>query len=708
MIVKLCKVLGILFWVGILLACGNEPAPLEQAVPPVQRTGLTDGDDWHVEAAAQPETITDAMGFVWQTEQFADVQILRYQVPGWDQLSLRQKQLAYYLTQAGLAGRDIMWDQNYRHNLAIRKLLETIYTSYTGNHDALGWRRFESYLKRIWFANGIHHHYANTKFVPGFSREYFLELARGSGVEVSAEFMAVIFDPAVAAKKVELDPDKGLLESSAVNFYAPGLTTAEVEAYQRTLVDPADPTPISHGLNSRLEKDNAGRIIERVWKSGGLYGSAIDAIIRWLERAVTVAENDAQAAALEKLIEYYRTGDLRLWDAYNILWTGTTGGDIDYINGFVEVYADPLGYRGAYETIVQIKDFDSSARMRVLMDHASWFEHHAPFLDAHKRKDVVGIVYNVVNVVGEAGDASPSTPVGVNLPNADWIRARHGSKSVSIGNIEQAYLETSGTLLADEFAHDEQEIEWNRLYGEQVDQLHTALHEVIGHASGMLEPGVGDPSETLKNYASTIEEGRADLMSLYFMPDPKLIELGLLPSPDAGRCAYDDYIRNGLLQQLRRLEPGADIEEAHMRNRAWIARWVLEQGRADQVIAEVKRDNQTYYDIRDYEKLRALFGRLLREVQRIKSQGDYAVARALVENFGVKVDPALHAEVLARAEKLKIPPYAGFINPRLEQVLDSAGNIIDIRLEYPQDFATQMLSYSKQYGFLPGPMTDAP
>jgi len=682
-----------------LSACGRGiPSAASSTRQSVSRSSVS--EDWQLAQADEPQTIVDASGFVWQTEQFADIQILRYQVPGWDQLDLKQKLLAYYLTQAGLAGRDIKWDQNYRYNLALRQLLEAIYMRYPGDHRTLGWRRFEIYLKRIWFANGIHHHYANTKFTPEFSRDYFLEIARASGVEISTGMMAVIFDGHIDAKKVELDPAKGLVEGSAVNFYAPGLTTPEVESYQRRLVNPNDPMPISYGLNSRLEKDAGGKIIERVWRSGGLYGSAIDAIIGWLEQAKTVTENPAQATALVKLIDYYRTGDLRLWDEYNILWTAATGGDLDYINGFVEVYDDPLGYRGAYETIVQVKDEASSARMRVLMDNARWFEQHSPILEQHKRQDVIGIVYNVVNVVGEAGDASPSTPVGVNLPNADWIRARYGSKSVSLGNIEQAYRATAGSLLTDEFANDDQEKTWDRQYGDQVDPLMTALHEVLGHASGKLEPGVGDPGDTLKSYASTIEEGRADLVSLYFLPDPKLVEWGLLASTEAANSGYDGYIRNGLLEQLRRLEQGADIEEAHMRNRAWISRWVLAQGRADNVIVELKRGNKSYYDIRDYDKLRTLFGRLLREVQRIKSQGDYNAARALVEDYGVKVDPALHTEVLARAAQLKIPPFAGFINPTLVPIKDADGNITDIRLEYPRDFAEQMLYYSKHYSFL--------
>jgi dipeptidyl-peptidase-3 len=692
--------LWFVFLCGGLLSCGGDAPTSGPAELPKKTMTTLPQDDWQAAPAAGGEVITDANGFIWQTERFADVQILRYQVAGWDRLSLRQKQLAYYLTQAGLAGRDIMWDQNYRHNLAIRAALEAVYTRCDGDRNTLGWRRFETYLKRLWFASGIHHHYSNIKFTPEFSRDYFREIVKTSGVEIRDELMEVIFNPELDPKKVELNPDKGLLEHSAVNFYAPDITTAEAQHYYQEKSDAADPTPVSHGLNSRLARDENGRIYEQVWKSDGRYGAAIREIIVWLEQAQSVAENDRQAQALEKLIAYYRAGDLKLWDEYNILWTGTTEGDIDYINGFVEVYDDPLGYKGSYESIVQVKDAENSRRMRVLMEHAGWFEQNSPVMDEHKRDDVVGIVYNVVNVVGEAGDASPSTPVGVNLPNANWIRSRYGSKSVSLGNIEQAYRETSGTLLADEFAHDEQEKEWNRSHGDIVDPLKTALHEVIGHASGRIEEGVGEHHTTLKNYASTIEEGRADLMALYFLMDPKLVEMGLLPSADAAKSGYDTYIRNGLLQQLRRIEPGADIEEAHMRNRAWISRWVLEQGRGNNVIAEVRRDNKTYYDIRDYQSLRGLFGRLLREVQRIKSQGDYAAARTLVETYGIKADPALHTEVRARSEKLNIPPFAGFLNPVLTPVLDDAGNIIDVKLEYARDFAEQMLYYSQNYGYL--------
>lgn len=699
--VNYSKTIGIISLVLVLFACGDEAQPPSQSQPIAEEAEVTrSGEDWQPAVKHEPDSVVGADGFVRQTERFADIQVLRYKVPGWDKLSLRQKQLVYYLNQAGMAGRDIMWDQNYRHNIEIRKLLESIYTQYKGDRNTRGWQRFETYLKRIWFANGIHHHYSNAKFQPEFSKQYFAEIAAESGVDVRSEILDVIFNPDIDAKKVELDPGKGLLENSAVNFYAPDVTTADAEAFYRQKIDPADTTPVSYGLNSRLAKNSEGEVYEQVWKLDGMYGDAIAGIIGWLEKAISVAENDQQAGAFEKLIEYYRTGDLKAWDEYNILWVNTVGGDIDYINGFVEVYNDPLGYRGSYENVVQIKDFDNSARMKVLMDNAEWFEGSSPIMDRHRREDVVGIVYNVVNVAGETGDASPSTPVGINLPNANWIRSSYGSKSVSLGNIEEAYRESSGTILIDEFANDEQEKEWYREYGSIVSPLSTALHEVIGHASGKLEPGVGTPKETLKNYSSTIEEGRADLMSLYFITDPKMVEMGLLPSMDAGRYAYDRYLRNGLLQQLRRIEPGADIEEAHMRNRAWISHWVFEKGMPDNVIAEIKRDGKTYYDVRDYEKLRELIGQLLREVQRIKSQGDFEAARDLVENYGVKVDPELHREVLDRAEKLDIAPYGGFINPILEPVLDSEGNIVDIELDYVDDFAEQMLYYSEHYGYL--------
>lgn len=653
-------------------------------------------------AATNSDTApAEEQAFNWEVEKFADVGMLRYRVPGWQQLSLAQKQFAYYLVQAGLAGRDMMWDQNYRHNLAIRQVLENIYTTYDGDKTAPPWHQFVDYLKRVWFSNGIHHHYAMTKHVPEFSRDYFVQLAKATDTTVSDQLLVVIFDPAVDAKKVALDAEAGLLEKSAVNFYAPSLTTTEVINYYAKKMDKTDAKPISYGLNSRLVKNAQGEIEEHTWKVDGLYGAAIQRVVDWLEKASGVAENPAQAEALQTLIAYYRSGDLKLWDKYNIQWTEATDGDIDYINGFVEVYNDPLGYRGSYENIVQIKDFEASRRMQTLMQNAQWFEDNAPLMDAHKRQAVVGISYNVVSVVGAAGDSSPSSPTGVNLPNANWIRASVGSKSVSLGNVQEAYEESSGGDLLREFAHDEDEVKRGEQYGALATKLSTALHEVIGHASGQLETGVGTPKETLQNYSSTIEEGRADLTALYYSLDPKMVELGVIPSLGVGKARYDGYIRVGLLSQLRRIQRGEVIEEAHMRNRAWISRWVLEQGAADQIIVAAQRDGKTYYDIRDYNKLRDLFGQLWREVQRIKSQGDYAAAKALVEGYGVKVNPKVHKQVLARAEALNIPPYQGFVNPILIPVVDSAGHISDITLEYAGDFAEQMLYYSKNYSFLP-------
>lgn len=637
--------------------------------------------------------------FQYLSERFADLKIIRYQIPGFDQLTLDQKKLVYYLTQAGLSGRDIIWDQNYRHNLAIRTALENIIESYEGDKTSDDWNNFMVYTKRVWFSNGIHHHYANDKFNPAFSRDYFNELLSSTGTELDEAIVDVIFDPSVDAKKVNLDASKGLLIASATNFYDPDVTSAEVEDFYNRMIDKSDETPISYGLNSKIIKEN-GQLKEAVWKSGGLYGDAIDQIIYWLEKAVTVAENEAQGNALELLIEYYRTGDLEIWDDYNIAWTKATEGDIDYINGFVEVYNDPLGYRGSFEMIVQIKDFDASERMQVLSDNVQWFEDNSPILDAHKKENVVGVSYKVVTVAGESGDASPSTPIGVNLPNANWIRANHGSKSVSLGNIINAYrgAGTPGSLA--EFTFSDEERLRAEQHAELGDKLHTALHEVIGHASGQLEPGIGTPKETLKNYASTLEEGRADLVALYYLLDPKLVELGLIPSLEVGKEEYDGYIRNGLMQQLRRLEPGKDVEEAHMRNRQMIAKWVYEKGQPDNVIERKSVDGKTYFVINDYEKLRVLFGELLREIQRIKSQGDFEAGRALVENYGVKVDQELHQEVLDRYAKLNVSPYGGFINPELVPVTDEEGNITDINVEYPDDFTRQMMSYSERYGFL--------
>lgn len=638
--------------------------------------------------------------FLWQTEQFADIKIMRYKIPDFEQLTLDQKKLVYYLTQAGLSGRDIIWDQNYRHNLAIRNALENIVKNYQGDKNDTSWQQFMTYTKRVWFSNGIHHHYGMEKFEPGFSKEYFQELLAATGTPLKDEIVEVIFDSSIDRKKVNLNPEKGLLAGSATNFYDPDITSQEVDSFYKKSIDKNASAPISYGLNAKLIKDENGQLEEEIWKSGGMYGPAIDEIIGWLEKATAVAENESQKKGLELLIQYYKTGSLKTWDDYNVVWASSTEGDIDYIHGFIEVYNDPMGYRGSYESIVQIKDFEASDRMKTLSDHAQWFEDHSPIMDEHKKANVVGVSYKVVNVAGESGDASPSTPIGVNLPNANWIRARHGSKSVSLGNIIDAYDKASTGGLTAEFTYSQEEIERAKTHGEIGDKMHTALHEVIGHASGKLNPGVGTPKETLKNYASTIEEGRADLVALYFLMDPQLVKMGLIESLEVGKEEYDGYIRNGLMMQLRRLKPGDDIEEAHMRNRAWVSAWSFEQGKADQVIEKKVKDDKTYFVINDYTKLREIFGRLLRETQRIKSEGDYEAAKALVENYGVKVDANLHKEVLSRAEKLKGAAYGGFINPELVPSMDDEGNIIAITVTYPDDFAQQMIKYGEKYSFL--------
>ncbi len=638
--------------------------------------------------------------FVWNPENFADKRILRYRVPGFDQLTLSQKKLVYYLVQAGLSGRDIIWDQNYRYNLVIRRALDQIVRDYSGDRQAEDWQSFLVYAKNVWFSNGIHHHYSNDKFIPEFSREYFEGLLADVGAELPKVVLTAMFDPTVDAKKIDQSEGKDIVAASAVNFYEPGVTAAEVaDFYARRRAEADDPR-VSFGLNSQVVRNADGELVERVWKIDGLYGPAIAEIVKWLEKAVEVAENEPQRKALELLIEYYRTGDLKTWDDYNVAWVQATEGDIDYINSFIEVYNDPMGLKGSYETIVEINDFEASERMAVISKEAQWFEDNSPLMPEHKKQQVTGITYKVVNVAGEAGDASPATPIGVNLPNANWIRAEHGSKSVSLGNITAAYNNAEGPGLLQEFANDAEEIERAEEYGQLASKMHTALHEVLGHASGQLEPGVATPGETLKNYASPLEEARADLFSLYYLLDPKLEELGLAPSNEVGKAQYDSYLRNGLMLQLRRIEPGKNIEQAHMRNRQMVAKWVFEKASADSSVVMLHRDGKTYIDIQDYEKLREHFGALLREVQRIKSQGDYAAGKALIEGYGVKVDPSMHAEVLQRAAALNIPPYGGFINPVLRPVTDENGDITDIEIEYPDDFTKQMLEYSEQYSFL--------
>ncbi|CAA0211359.1 Dipeptidyl-peptidase III [Tenacibaculum maritimum] len=649
----------------------------------------------------KPQTVKkQATAFDYVVEQFADVRVMRYQIPGFDELTLKEKQLVYYLTQAGLAGRDIMWDQNYRHNLEIRTVLEGINNNYKGDRSSTEFKKFKTYLKRVWFSNGIHHHYSNDKLKPAFSKAYFVGLLKDSGIIIAPEVLDVIFNDK-DLKKVNKKAGVDNVLASAVNFYDPTITSKEVaDFYAKAYKGPKN-QPIEAGLNSKLVREN-GVLVEKVWKSGGMYGQAIDKIIFWLEKAKGVAENAKQAEALGLLITYYKTGSLDIWDKYCIAWATSTEGNIDWINGFIEVYNDPKGYRGSYETIVEIKDFDMSRKMAVLSENAQWFEDHSPLDPAHKKSNVVGVSYKTVNVAGEAGDASPSTPIGVNLPNNNWIRQEHGSKSVSLGNITNADNNAGGTGRLKEFAHDDDEIALEIAYGQKADKLHTALHEVVGHASGKINEGIGQPKETLQNYASTMEEGRADLVGLYYLMDPKLQELGLVEDWEKiGKAAYDGYIRNGLMTQLVRIKLGDDIEEDHMVNRQWVAAWAFEQGRKDNVIERVIRDGKTYYNINDYQKLREIFGRLLKEAQRIKSEGDFEAAKALVEGYGVKVSQDLHKEVLKRNEKFTAAPYRGFVNPVLEPVKDAAGNITDVKVIQPKTFEEQMKFYAENYNFLP-------
>ena len=638
--------------------------------------------------------------FNFFAEQFEDIKVLRYQIPGFDELTLKQKKLVYFLTEAGLAGRDIMYDQNYRHNLSVRRALENIYTKYEGDKENKDWKNFEIYLKRIWFSNGIHHHYSNDKFDPVFSDIYLNYLLSKTETVLNTDAFNIIFNEK-DSKKVNLDASKGLVIGSAVNFYGEDITVDDVENFYNNVNSPDPSKPLSIGLNSKLVKDD-GKTIERVWKQGGMYSASIDKIIYWLEKAKSVSENEKQAEAFGLLIKYYQTGDLKTWDDYNIAWVETTEGDVDYINGFIEVYNDPKGYRGSYESVVQIKDFEMSKKMSALSKEAQWFEDKSSIMESHKKKNVVGISYNTVNVAGESGDASPSTPIGINLPNANWIRADHGSKSISLGNILYAYENAGSSGRLEEFAFSDEEIELEKKYGKEGDKLHTALHEVIGHASGKINEGIGTPKETLKSYASALEEGRADLVGLYFLPDPKLEEIGVSPSAkDMGRASYDGYIRNGLLTQLIRIKLGDDIEESHMRNRQMVSKWAYEKGLDDNVIEKVVRDNKTYFVINNYEKLRVLFGKLLREIQRIKSEGDYEAGKNLIENYGVKVDQELHIEVLRRNAKFTSAPYSGFINPELVPVFNESNEITDIKITQPKDFATQMIDYAKKYTTLP-------
>ncbi|MEJ6616653.1 MAG: dihydrofolate reductase [Crocinitomicaceae bacterium] len=632
-------------------------------------------------------------------DRFADIQVLRYDIEGFDRLSLDQKKLVYYMAQAGLAGRDIIYDQNNPQNLPIRNAVEHIIENYKGAKKSADWEKFMTYSKQIWFSNGIHHHYGMDKIMPQFSESYFNILLKETKTTIDTESKDVIFSKTKAMKRKVKDSDVDMIVASANGFYGKGVTNKMVDDYYASRIDKNDERPIEYGLNSTMELID-GKLKEVVWKSGGKYGKAIDKIIYWLKKAVTVAENKEQKASIEKLIEYYKTGDLATWDEYNILWAKSTKGDIDWINGFIEVYGDAIGKRGTFESIVQITDFEASEQMKVVAENAQWFEDNSPLTSSHKKKNVKGVSYKVVQVASESGDASPSTPIGVNLPNNNWIRQDHGSKSVSLGNIIAAYNKAGGPSLTEEFANDQEEIDRAEKYAHLAGKLHTALHEVVGHASGQINKGVGQPAVTLKNYASTLEEARADLVGLYYIMDKKLIDLGLITTLDVGKAEYDGYIRNGMLTQLQRLDLGKKVEEEHMQNRQLVAAWVIEKGTADDVVEKIERNGKTYYNINDYDALRILFGDLLKEIQRIKSEGDYKAGKALVETYGVNVDQAIHKEVLERVKPLNIAPYNGFVNPVFVPVLNDKDEIIDIKIENKQSFVEQMLHYGNKYGIL--------
>ena len=657
-----------------------------------------------------PKTTAEAEKFDYTVEQFADLQILRYRVPGFEDLSLKQKELVYYLTEAALQGREILFDQNGKYNLTIRRMLEAVYTGYKGDKNTPDFKAMEVYLKRVWFSNGIHHHYGSEKFVPGFTPEFFrqavqsvdaatLPLAEGQTVEqLCEEVFPVIFDPTVMPKRVNQAAGEDLVLTSACNYYD-GVTQQEAEDFYNALKNPQDETPVSYGLNSRLVKED-GKIQEKVWKVGGLYGQALEKIVYWLKKAEGVAETPEQKAVIAKLMEFYETGDLKTFDEYAILWVKDLNSRIDFVNGFTESYGDPLGMKASWESLVNFKDLEATQRTELISGNAQWFEDHSPVDGQFKKEKVKGVSAKVITAAILAGDLYPATAIGINLPNANWIRSHHGSKSVTIGNITDAYNKAAhGNGFNEEFVYSDAELQLIDKYADVTDELHTDLHECLGHGSGKLLPGV-DP-DALKAYGSTIEEARADLFGLYYVADPKLVELGLTPSADAYKAQYYTYLMNGLMTQLVRIEPGNNVEEAHMRNRQLIARWVYEKGAAEKVVELVKKDGKTYVVINDYEKVRDLFGRLLAEIQRIKSTGDYAGAHDLVEAYAVKVDPALHAEVLERYKKLNLAPYKGFVNPKYEVVTDADGTITDVTVTYDEGYAEQMLRYSKDYSTLP-------
>jgi dipeptidyl-peptidase III len=689
-------------------ACKREP--VEGRLPPPLLKPISAERARQAEAGV-PAPVDD---FKVRVDSFADTRILRYRVPGFDKLTPKQKELLYYLYEAALSGRDITYDQKYEHNLAIRRTLEAVLRHYPGRHDEPAYLAVLAYAKRVWFAHGVHHHYSSKKFVPeGITPADFTTLVRAvppnelplepgeTSAQLLQKLIPAIFDPKVGEKGVNKDAQSDPVKDSANHFYV-GLSKDEVLRHTRQLQRGDDPTPPSYGLNSQLVKRDNGQIEERPWKVSGMYGAALSECVRWLEKALDVAESPAQRAALERLIDYYRSGDLRTWDAYSIAWVADTASKIDLIHGFIETYGDPLDLRATFEALVQLEDDEATKRIRALSSQAQWFEDHSPIPEAYKKKNVVGISARVIQAVVGVGDTGTHMPSGINLPNANWIRQKYGSKSVTLGNVMAAYeAESRDNGVLEEFAASAREIARAKAHGALAQALMVDMHEVIGHASGQLAPNVAPANETLQSYAGTLEEGRADLVALYYLLDPKLIELKVAPSLEVGRAAYDSYIRSALVVQLARIPLGEKLEEAHMRNRALIARWAFEEGKADKVIERIERGGKTYFAVRDYVKLRKLFGRLLSEIQRIKSEGDYEAAKKLVEGFGVEIDPVLHKEARARYEVLNVAPYAGFIQPQLTAVRGDDGAISDVTISYPDDFVTQMLDYGKRYSFLP-------
>jgi dipeptidyl-peptidase-3 len=651
-----------------------------------------------------------AQEFCYHVDRFADIEVLRYQVPGFENLSLQQKKLIYYLSEAALEGRDILYDQNNKYNLTIRKTLEAIFLNYAGDRTTNTYKNIETYLKRVWFSNGIHHHYATDKFSPDFSETTFrliVESLPASSLPLKAynndvkklldDICPIIFNPNLYAKRVNQQEGVDVIKNSANNYYE-GVTEKEVTDFYNAMKDPNDSTPISYGLNSKLVKEN-GKLVEKVWKVGGMYSPAIEKIVGWLEKAAEVAENEKQKSVIHSLIDYYETGDLLTFDEYSILWVEDLDSRIDFVNGFIETYGDPLGIKASWESVVNFKNLEATERTEKICANAQWFEDNSPVDPRFKKETVKGVSAKVINAAMLGGDCHPATPIGINLPNANWIRQAHGSKSVTIENITSAYDQASiGNGFNEEFVWSATEIELIEKYGFQSDNLHTDLHECLGHGSGQMLPGINQ--EMLKVYGATIEEARADLFGLYYAADPKIVELGLLPNAEAYKAEYYKYMMNGLMTQLTRIEEGNNIEESHMRNRALIAHWVYEKGANDKVVELKQRDGKTFVVVNDYEALRELFGKLLAEVQRIKSEGDFESAKKLVENYGVKVDPTLHKEIRERYAKLKLAPYKGFVNPVYQPILNEEGEIIDIKVEYKESFLMQMLRYSKEYGNL--------